>query len=99
MVNVGGDPSGRSRETVTKQIQAAELVSIGQKCDLQLRIPGLQHTRPSITTDISSVVRVNAGWSRSPRAEGSLFLMLGVLRRIGQHGGRCDPSTVKRRQN
>jgi len=42
MVNVGGEPSGRSRETVTRQIQAAELVSVGQKCDLQLRIPG-QH--------------------------------------------------------
>jgi len=40
MVNVGGDPSGRSRETVTRQIQAAELVSVGQKCHLQLRIPG-----------------------------------------------------------
>jgi len=40
MVNVGGQPSGRSRETVTRQIQEAELVSPGQKCDLQLRIPG-----------------------------------------------------------
>jgi len=40
MVNVGGSPSGRSRETVTRQIQAAELVSVGQKCDLQLRVPG-----------------------------------------------------------
>ena len=50
MVNVGGDPSGRSRETVTRQIQAAELVSVGQKCDLQLRIPGMYtlafHTDP-----------------------------------------------------
>jgi len=25
--------------------------------------------------------------------------MLGVLRRIGQHGGRYDPSTVKRRED
>jgi len=38
----------------------------------------------------------NAGWSRSPRAQSSLILMLGVLWRIGQHGGRNDPSTVKR---
>ena len=45
MVNVGGDPSGRSRETVTRQIQAAELVSVGQKCDLQLRIPGSRSTK------------------------------------------------------
>jgi len=28
---------------------------------------------------------------------GSFLLMLGVLRRIGQHGGYYDPSTVKRR--
>jgi len=40
MVNVGGEPSGRIRETLARQIQAAELVAIGQKCDLQLRIPG-----------------------------------------------------------
>jgi len=26
------------------------------------------------------------------------LLMLGVLRRIGQHGWRYDPSTVKRRE-
>jgi len=36
----------------------------------------------------NQVVRENAGWSRSPRAQGSLFLMLGVLRRTGRHGGR-----------
>jgi len=28
----------------------------------------------------------------------ALLLMLGVLQRIGQHGGRYDPSTVKRRE-
>jgi len=33
-----------------------------------------------------------------PRAQGSVLLMLGVLRRIGQHGGRYDPSMVKCRQ-
>jgi len=46
----------------------------------------------------NKVVRENAGWSSSPRAQGSLLLMLGVLRRIGQHGGRYDQSTVKRRE-
>jgi len=46
----------------------------------------------------NQVVRENAGWSRSPRAQGSLLLMLGVLRRIGQHGERYDPSTAKRRE-
>ena len=44
MVNVGGQPSGRSRETITRQIQAAELVSVNQKCNLRLRIPGLLAT-------------------------------------------------------
>jgi len=44
----------------------------------------------------NQVVRENAGWSRSPGAQGSLLLILGVLRQIGQHGGRYDPSTVKR---
>jgi len=34
----------------------------------------------------------NVGWSRSPRAQGSLILLLGVLRWIGQHGGRYNPS-------
>jgi len=45
-----------------------------------------------------ALVRENGGWSRSPRSRSSLLLMLGVLRRIGQHGGRYDPSTVKRRE-
>jgi len=46
----------------------------------------------------NQVVCENAGWRRSPRTQGSLLLKLGVLRRIGQHGGRYDPSTVKRRK-
>jgi len=46
----------------------------------------------------NQVVRKNGRWSRSPQAQGSLLLTLGVLRQIGQHGGRCDPSTVKGRE-
>jgi len=46
----------------------------------------------------NQVIRENAGWSSSPSAQGSFLLILGVLRRIGQHGGRYDPSTVKRRE-
>ena len=38
----------------------------------------------------------DAGWNKSPRTQGSLFLMLGVLRRIGRRGGRYDPLSVKR---
>ena len=40
MVNVGGQPSGRTRETTTKQIQEAEVVRPGQKCNLQLKVAG-----------------------------------------------------------
>jgi len=38
----------------------------------------------------------DAGWNKSPRTQGSLFLMLGVLRRIGRRGGRYDPLSIKR---
>jgi len=38
----------------------------------------------------------DAGWNKSPRTQRSLFLMLGVLRRIGRHGGHYDPLSVKR---
>ena len=40
MVSVSGKPSGRIRETVSKQIQAAETVVVGQPCLLQLKLPG-----------------------------------------------------------
>ena len=41
MVHVGGQPSGRVRETKTIQVQNAELVSPGQTCTMQLKIPGM----------------------------------------------------------
>ena len=40
MLNVGGSPSGRVRETAVQHIQAANEVEKGQKCDFQLKIPG-----------------------------------------------------------
>jgi len=40
----------------------------------------------------------DAGWNKSPRTQGSLFLMLGVLRRIGRRGGLYDPLSVKRKR-
>lgn len=40
MLSIGGKPSGRVRETVSRQIQAAEPVSAGQPCTLDLKIPG-----------------------------------------------------------
>jgi filamin len=41
MVSVGGQPSGRIRETKVIQVQNAELVTPGQACQIQLKIPGL----------------------------------------------------------
>lgn len=40
MLSVGGKPSGRVRESVTRQIQAAETVVAGQPSLLQLKLPG-----------------------------------------------------------
>lgn len=40
MVSVGGEPSGRIRETKTIQAQAPELVCPGQDCTIHLKIPG-----------------------------------------------------------
>ena len=40
MVNVGGEPSGRVRETITKDIREAEISGPGSKCEFQLKIPG-----------------------------------------------------------
>jgi len=40
MLSVGGKPSGRVRETVTRQIQSAETVVAGQPSLLQLKLPG-----------------------------------------------------------
>lgn len=40
MVNVGGEPSGRVRETVDKDIAVAETTGPGSRCEFQLKIPG-----------------------------------------------------------
>ena len=40
VVNIGGKPSGRVRETITKEIEAASPTGPGVKCELQLKIPG-----------------------------------------------------------
>lgn len=52
MVSVGGDPSGRIRETVVKNIQAAEIVRPKQDVSLQLKIPGhLVELRSSVSEE------------------------------------------------
>lgn len=40
LLNVSGDPSGRVRETLTKEMAQAEPVKKGQQCELILKIPG-----------------------------------------------------------
>jgi len=40
MLSAGGEPSGRVREAITRQIQAAETVVAGQPSLLQLKLPG-----------------------------------------------------------
>ena len=40
MLHVGGKPSGRVRETVSKSIREAEATGPGSKCEFQLKIPG-----------------------------------------------------------
>lgn len=40
LVSVGGDPSGRSRETVVKEVQGVTPSAVGQPAHLELKIPG-----------------------------------------------------------
>lgn len=40
MLNVGGKPSGRVRETKDLDVKAAGDIGIGTKCEFQLKIPG-----------------------------------------------------------
>ena len=40
MAKIGGQPSGRVRETVSKNVEAAAACGIGSKCEFQLKIPG-----------------------------------------------------------
>ena len=47
MVNVGGDASGRIRETTVKNIDQVQPVYKGTKCEFQLKIPG-KHTSPDM---------------------------------------------------
>lgn len=62
MVNVGGKPSGRVRETVTKEIAPVGYSGPGNKCEFQLKIPGTDPldmeallTAPNGKTDFCSI--------------------------------------------
>lgn len=41
MVKIGGEPSGRITERITRQSQAADITHVGSQCELSLKIPGL----------------------------------------------------------
>jgi filamin len=62
MINVGGKPSGRVRETVSKQIESASDSGPGSKCEFQLKIPGIDPldmeaslTNPSGKTELCEI--------------------------------------------
>ena len=40
LLNVGGDPSGRIRETITKDMEQAEAITPNTFCQFLLKIPG-----------------------------------------------------------
>lgn len=62
MVNVGGQPSGRIRETISKEIAPVGYTGPGNKCEFQLKIPGTDPldmeallTAPNGKTDFCSI--------------------------------------------
>lgn len=62
LVSVGGDPSGRSRETVVKEVHSVTQAIKGQPCHLELKIPGTDPldmeatlTSPSGKTDMCEI--------------------------------------------
>jgi len=40
LVKIGGEPSGRMTERITRQREAADITHIGSQCELSLKIPG-----------------------------------------------------------
>ncbi|XP_067672401.1 filamin-A-like isoform X3 [Haliotis asinina] len=63
LLNVGGNPSGRVRETVTKQMEAASASEPGNMCTFILQIPGTNPfdmeasvTDPDGTTELCDVM-------------------------------------------
>ena len=45
LVKIGGEPSGRITERITRQREAADVTHIGSQCELSLKIPGQCHTK------------------------------------------------------
>lgn len=63
LLNVGGEPSGRIRETLDKEMVQAEPVKKGTKCEFLLKIPGTNPfdmeasvTDPQGTTELCEII-------------------------------------------
>jgi len=66
LVKVGGEPSGRITERITRQREAADITHVGSQCELSLKIPGTTPydmeasvTSPSGATELCEVVEVD----------------------------------------
>ncbi len=40
LVKIGGEPTGRMTERITRQREAADITHVGSQCELSLKIPG-----------------------------------------------------------
>lgn len=47
-VSVGGEPSSRMTERITRHREAADITHIGSQCELSLKIPGQYYASPSL---------------------------------------------------
>ncbi|ELU02480.1 hypothetical protein CAPTEDRAFT_100274 [Capitella teleta] len=68
MVKIGGEPSGRMTERITRQSQAADITHVGSQCELSLKIPGTSPydmeasvTSPSGSSEICDVIDLGEG--------------------------------------
>lgn len=65
-VKIGGEPSSRITERITRHREAADITHIGSQCELSLKIPGTSPfdmtasvTSPSGVTEVCDVVSLN----------------------------------------
>jgi len=49
LLDVKGDPSGRIRETITREMEQAEAINPNTRCEFLLKIPG-NTTQPDPTS-------------------------------------------------
>jgi hypothetical protein len=71
-VNVGGQGSGRLKESIIRERRAVDITHIGSQCELSLKIPGkyslyLIYFLSVITSSINNICRKNGGKETSKR--------------------------------